>query len=214
MLKQSHIHGHAAALRIANFDTDQVMPKQFLRGIDKSGLKDGLFYDLRFNESGKPKPEFFLNQAAYASTDILIAGSNYGCGSSREHAVWGMQQYGFKAVIASSFAEIFYSNAMGNGLLLVTLQEDQVQALMQEADDLGAPVAIEIDIEQCHIKSPKYEFTFPMSPRHHQMFLEGLDVIGLTLTMKNQIDVFAQQHWSKQPWVKDIARKTVDRLQK
>jgi len=214
MLKQSHIHGHAAALRIANFDTDQVMPKQFLRGIDKSGLKDGLFYDLRFDESGKPKPEFFLNQVAYASTDILIAGSNYGCGSSREHAVWGMQQYGFKAVIASSFAEIFYSNAMGNGLLLVTLPEDQVQALMQEADDLGAPVAIEIDIEQCHIKSPKHEFIFPMSARHHQMFLEGLDVIGLTLTMKNQIDAFAQQHWSKQPWVKDIARKTVDRLEK
>jgi 3-isopropylmalate/(R)-2-methylmalate dehydratase small subunit len=214
MLKQSHIHGHAAVLRITNFDTDQVMPKQFLRGIDKSGLRDGLFYDLRFDESGKPKPEFFLNQAAYTSTNILITGSNYGCGSSREHAVWGMQQYGFKAVIASSFAEIFYSNAMGNGLLLVTLPEDQVQALMQEADDLGAPVAIEIDIEQCHIKSPKHEFTFPMSARHHQMFLEGLDVIGLTLTMKDQIDAFAQQHWSKQPWVKDIARKTVDRLQK
>jgi 3-isopropylmalate/(R)-2-methylmalate dehydratase small subunit len=103
---------------------------------------------------------------------------------------------------------------MGNGLLLVTLPEDQVQALMQEADDLGAPVAIEIDIEQCHIKSPKHEFTFPMSARHHQMFLEGLDVIGLTLTMKDQIDAFAQQHWSKQPWVKNIARKTVDRLQK
>ncbi|MBU3620464.1 3-isopropylmalate dehydratase small subunit [Polynucleobacter sp. CS-Odin-A6] len=213
MDKQSHIQGHAAVLRIANFDTDQVMPKQFLRGIDKAGLKDGLFYDLRFDEAGNPKPEFFLNQAAYASTNILIAGSNYGCGSSREHAVWGMQQYGFKAVIASSFAEIFYSNAMGNGLLLVTLSEDQVQALMQEADDLGAPVAMEIDIESCTVRSPKHQFSFPMSARHHRMFLEGLDVIGLTLTLQAQIETFAQQHWAKQPWVKDVARKTVDRLE-
>jgi len=214
MPKQSHINGYGAALRIANFDTDQVMPKQFLRGIDKSGLKDGLFYDLRFDEAGNPKPDFFLNQAAYASTNILIAGSNYGCGSSREHAVWGMQQYGFKAVIASSFAEIFYSNAMGNGLLLVTLPEDQVQALMQEADDLGGPVAMEIDIKRCIIRTPKYEFTFSLSARHHRMFLEGLDVIGLTLTLKPQIDAFAQQHWDERPWIKDVARKTVDRLAK
>ena len=214
MPKQSHINGYGAALRIANFDTDQVMPKQFLRGIDKSGLKDGLFYDLRFDEAGNPKPDFFLNQAAYASTNILIAGSNYGCGSSREHAVWGMQQYGFKAVIASSFAEIFYSNAMGNGLLLVTLPEDQVQALMLEADDLGGPVAMEIDIERCIVRTPKHEFTFSLSARHHRMFLEGLDLIGLTLTLKPQIDAFAQQHWDERPWMKDVARKTVERLAK
>lgn len=214
MHKQSHIRGYAAALRVANFDTDQVMPKQFLRGINKSGLKDGLFYDLRFDEAGKVKPDFFLNQAAYLSTDILITGSNYGCGSSREHAVWGMQQYGFKAVIASSFAEIFYSNAMGNGLLLITLPEDQVQALMQEVDDLGAPVAIEINIEQGFVKSPQHQFTFALSPRHRQMFLEGLDVIGLSLTFKAKIDDFAQKHWSEQPWLKDVARNTVDRLSK
>lgn len=214
MLKQSHIQGHGAALRIANFDTDQVMPKQFLRGIDKSGLKDGLFYDLRFDEAGNPKPDFFLNQAAYASTNILIAGSNYGCGSSREHAVWGMQQYGFKAVIASSFAEIFYSNAMGNGLLLVTLLEDQVQALMQEADDLGRPVAMEIDIERCIVRTPQHEFSFSISARHHRMFLEGLDVIGLTLTLKPQIDAFAQKHWNEQPWMRDVAQKTITRLAK
>lgn len=212
MLKQSQIHGHAAALRIANFDTDQVMPKQFLRGIDKAGLAKGLFYDLRFDESGKPKPDFFLNQAVYASTDVLIAGPNYGCGSSREHAVWGMQQFGFKAVIASSFAEIFYSNAMGNGLLLVVLPEDQVQALMKDADDNGKPIAIDIDIEHCIVKTLKHEFTFTLSARHHRMFLEGLDVIGLTLKHKPEIDAFAQKHWAAQPWVKDVARRTVDRL--
>ena len=212
MLKQSHIHGHAAVLRITNFDTDQVMPKQFLRGIDKSGLAQGLFYDLRFDEHGEPKQNFFLNQPAYAKTDVLIAGSNYGCGSSREHAVWGMQQFGFKAVIASSFAEIFYSNAMGNGLLLVVLPEDQVQALMKEADDEDAPISMEIDIESLTVRTTHHEFTFAMSARHRRMFLEGLDVIGLTLKYKAEIDAFAQEHWNKQAWVKDVARKTMDRL--
>jgi 3-isopropylmalate/(R)-2-methylmalate dehydratase small subunit len=212
MTQQTTIQGHAAPLRIANFDTDQVMPKQFLRGIDKSGLKDGLFYDLRFDDEGRLKPDFFLNQAAYAETDVLIAGPNYGCGSSREHAVWGMQQYGFKAVIASSFAEIFYSNAMGNHLLLVVLPEDQVQALMQEADDKHGPIQIKIDIENGVVSSLKYRFTFSMSARHRQMFLEGLDVIGLTLKYQDQIDRFAQSHWQAKPWIKNIARRVVDRL--
>lgn len=212
MYKQSKINGHAAALRIANFDTDQVMPKQFLRGIDKSGLAQGLFYDLRFDEHGEPKQNFFLNQPAYVGTDVLITGPNYGCGSSREHAVWGMQQFGFKAVIASSFAEIFYSNAMGNGLLLVVLPEDQVQALMKEADDKGAPISLDINIENLTVRTLHHEFTFVMSARHHRMFLEGLDVIGLTLKYKAEIDAFAQKHWNEQAWVKDIARKTMDRL--
>jgi 3-isopropylmalate/(R)-2-methylmalate dehydratase small subunit len=212
MHKLSKIQGYAAALRIANFDTDQVMPKQFLRGIDKAGLAQGLFYDLRFDERGEPKQNFFLNQPAYAKTDILLAGPNYGCGSSREHAVWGMQQFGFKAVIASSFAEIFYSNAMGNGLLLVVLPEDQVQALMKEADDKGAPISVDIDIENLKVRTTHHEFTFTMSARHRRMFLEGLDVIGLTLKYKAQIDTFAQKHWNNQPWVKDVARKTIDRL--
>ena len=212
MDKHSKIKGHAAALRIANFDTDQVMPKQFLRGIDKSGLKEGLFYDLRFDEAGNPKQDFFLNQPAYVSTDVLIAGPNYGCGSSREHAVWGMQQFGFKAVIASSFAEIFYSNAMGNGLLLIVLPEDQVQALMKEADDNGTPISIDIDVVSLTVRTLKHEFKFTMSARHHRMFLEGLDVIGLTLKYKPQIDEFVEQHWKAQPWVKDVARKTIDRL--
>lgn len=212
MRKLFKINGHAAALRIANFDTDQVMPKQFLRGIDKSGLAQGLFYDLRFDEHGEPKQNFFLNQPAYAKTDVLIAGSNYGCGSSREHAVWGMQQFGFKAVIASSFAEIFYSNAMGNGLLLVVLPEDQVQALMKEADDKGAPMSLDIDIENLTVRTLHHEFSFAMSARHRRMFLEGLDVIGLSLKYKAEIDAFAQEHWNKQAWVKDVARKTMDRL--
>jgi len=214
MSHQAIIQGHAAPLRIANFDTDQVMPKQFLRGIDKSGLKDGLFYDLRFDDEGQLKSDFFLNQPAYALTDVLIAGPNYGCGSSREHAVWGMQQYGFKAVIASSFAEIFYSNAMGNRLLLVVLPEDQVQALMKEADDACGPIKLDIDIQNGIVRTLKHQFTFSMSARHHRMFLEGLDVIGLTLKYQSQIDHFAQAHWNTHPWLHNVARRVVDRLSK
>jgi 3-isopropylmalate/(R)-2-methylmalate dehydratase small subunit len=123
-----------------------------------------------------------------------------------------MQQFGFKAVIASSFAEIFYSNAMGNGLLLVVLPEDQVQALMKEADDKGAPISLDIDIESLTVRTSNHEFKFAMSARHRRMFLEGLDVIGLTLKYKAEIDAFAQKHWNEQPWVKNVARKTMDRL--
>lgn len=148
------IQGRAAVLPLANLDTDQIMPKQFLRGIDKAGLASGLFYDLRFDGAGRLRPGFVLNQAAYADTNVLIAGSNYGCGSSREHAVWGMQQFGFKAVIASSFAEIFYSNAMNNGLMLVALREDEVQALMREAEATAGPLAVEIDVAQGRVQSP------------------------------------------------------------
>ena len=127
------LRGRAALLDIANLDTDQIMPKQFLRGIDKSGLAPGLLYDLRFDGAGQPRADFVLNRPAFAGVDVLIAGSNYGCGSSREHAVWGMQQYGFKAVVASSFGEIFYSNALNNRLLLAMVSEDDAQVFMREA---------------------------------------------------------------------------------
>jgi 3-isopropylmalate/(R)-2-methylmalate dehydratase small subunit len=212
MSQQKIINGYAAPLRIANFDTDQVMPKQFLRGIDKSGLKDGLFYDLRFDENGKPKPNFFLNQKIYDSTNILLTGPNYGCGSSREHAVWGMLQYGFKAVIASSFAEIFYSNAMGGGLLLVVLPQVQVEILMRAADDNLKPLPLEIDIEKGMVRSAYFEAPFTLSDRYRRMFLEGLDVIGLSLTFKEKIDEFREGHWKKNPWIKNISRITSERL--
>ena len=109
MSQATRIQGRAAALRIENLDTDQIMPKQFLRGIDKAGLKEGLLYDLRFDPQGTIRPDFVLNQDEYSDASVLIAGSNFGCGSSREHAVWGLQQFGIKAIIASSYAEIFYS---------------------------------------------------------------------------------------------------------
>lgn len=206
------LQGRAAPLDIANLDTDQIMPKQFLRGIDKSGLAAGLLYDLRFDGAGRPHPAFVLNQPAFAAVDVLIAGSNYGCGSSREHAVWGMQQYGFKAVIASSFGEIFYSNAMNNGLLLAMVSEADARAFMREAGASSGPMAVEIDVEQQRVRTAGHEAPFSISERHRRMFLDGLDVIGASLALRDWIDAFAAQHWAQQPWVKDVALRTRERL--
>ncbi len=206
------VRGRAVLLDIANLDTDQIMPKQFLRGIDKSGLGPGLLYDLRFDGAGQPREDFVLNQPAFAGTDVLLAGSNYGCGSSREHAVWGMQQYGFKAVVASSFGEIFYSNAMNNRLLLAMVSEDDAQAFMRAARAHHGPMAIEIDVEQRQVRTAGHSAPFTISERHRRMFIDGLDVIGASLTYRDQITEFAQRHWAAQPWVKDVARRTRDRL--
>lgn len=205
------IEGRAAALRIENLDTDQIMPKQFLRGIDKSGLKEGLLYDLRFDTSGHVRPDFVLNREAYTGASILIGGSNFGCGSSREHAVWGLQQFGIRAVVASSYAEIFHSNAMNNRLLLVTLSPDEIARLMDDADD-PAGNGVRIDIDAQTLRSHSVQARFELLPRHRRMFLEGLDSIGLSLTYKAQIDAFAQDHWARQPWLKDVAAMTRQRL--
>ncbi|KQO16021.1 3-isopropylmalate dehydratase small subunit [Acidovorax sp. Leaf78] len=212
--KHNHatVRGHAAVLDIANLDTDQIMPKQFLRGIDKSGLAPGLLYDLRFDGAGQPRADFVLNQPAFAGTDVLLAGSNYGCGSSREHAVWGMQQYGFQAVVASSFGEIFYSNAMNNRLLLAMVAEADAQAFRHEARAAAGPLAIEIDVAQRQVRTAGHSAPFTISERHRRMFLDGLDVIGASLTYRDQIEAFAAQHWAAQPWVRDVARLTRDRL--
>ncbi|MBZ9558000.1 MULTISPECIES: 3-isopropylmalate dehydratase small subunit [unclassified Modicisalibacter] len=211
MTEHTRIKGRAAALRIENLDTDQIMPKQFLRGIDKSGLKEGLLYDLRFDAQEQARPDFVLNQHSYADASILVGGSNFGCGSSREHAVWGLQQFGIRAVIAPSYAEIFYSNAMNNRLLLVTLPPEQIAQLMDDAD---APTrnTVEIDIKEQSLKSYSIQANFELMPRHLKMFIEGLDSIGLSLTYQSDISKFADQHWARQPWLRDVAAITHQRL--
>lgn len=199
------IEGRAAALRIENLDTDQIMPKQFLRGIDKSGLKEGVLYDLRHDAQGGVRPEFVLNRPEFADASILIGGSNFGCGSSREHAVWGLQQFGIRAVVAPSYAEIFYSNAMNNRLLLVSLPPETIARLMDRADD---PVTntVQIDITSGTLRCGPIEAGFELMPRHRQMFLEGLDSIGLSLTYQDRIRAFADAHWARQPWLRDVAK--------
>jgi 3-isopropylmalate/(R)-2-methylmalate dehydratase small subunit len=205
------IEAPAVALRIDNLDTDQIMPKQFLRGIGKDGLARGVLYDLRFDALGKPRPECVLNQAPATQARILIGGANFGCGSSREHAVWGLQQFGIRAVIASSFGEIFYSNAMGNRLLLVQLPTAQVEQLMTLAERNDAPT-VHIDVARQELRMGNLgPWGFAMSQRHQQMFLQGLDVIGLSLTYRTEIEAFALKRWSREPWLRNIALRMHER---
>ncbi|MDR5760599.1 3-isopropylmalate dehydratase small subunit [Caballeronia sp. LZ035] len=201
------IAGIAAPLPVNNLDTDQIMPKQFLLGIDKSGLARGLLFDLRFDASGQIRESFVLNQAAYQGARILLAGSNFGCGSSREHAVWGMQQAGFEAVIAPSYGEIFYFNAANNRLLLVTLAPEQIEDLVKEVES-GSDKNLIIDIDEQVVKTPSGKsYSFDLPPRQKQMLLEGLDVIGLTLREAAAIEAFEQRHWTRSPWCRvDLAR--------
>ncbi|CAG9175511.1 3-isopropylmalate dehydratase small subunit [Cupriavidus respiraculi] len=209
------IEGIGAPLPVANLDTDQIMPKQFLRIIDKAGLDKGLLYDMRFDGEGRPRAGFVLNQPRYRDTGVLVAGPNFGCGSSREHAVWGLQQYGIRAVIAPSFGEIFYSNAMNNQLLLVMLPQADVDALLREVgEERGEPARIRIDLRTMRVSAGAYEGAFTMSERHRSMFRQGLDVIGLTLTHAEAIAAFAAAHHRAQPWLHDVARKTMGRLRR
>ena len=213
MDETSRIDAVAAAIRIDNLDTDQIMPKQFLRGIDKSGLAQGLFHDLRFDAEGRPREDFVLNRPARRHAGILVAGANFGCGSSREHAVWGLQQAGIRAVIAPSFGEIFYSNAMNNGLLAVMLAPEDAKALMDAVSaSEEAPIAIEIDLQSSTVRAASKTWPFKISERHRRMLIEGQDMIGATLAYRAEIEAFAQRHWAQQPWVKDVARRTVQRL--
>jgi 3-isopropylmalate/(R)-2-methylmalate dehydratase small subunit len=194
------IQGNAAPLPIANLDTDQIMPKQFLRIIDKEGLDKGVFYDLRFDEDGVIRRDFVLHRPAYANTSILVVGSNFGCGSSREHAVWGLQQLGIKAVIASSFGEIFFNNAFNNRLPLIVLAQAEVDSLTQEISK-SADKRIMIDLQNSRVRSPAGgEFVFLMNTRHRQMILEGLDLIGSSLKYLNDIEAFEKKHFTQHPW--------------
>jgi 3-isopropylmalate/(R)-2-methylmalate dehydratase small subunit len=197
------IAGVAAALPIANLDTDQIMPKQFLRGIDKSGLDRGVFYDLRFDGDGKPRSDFVLSRAEYAGCRILVAGENFGCGSSREHAVWGLLQFGIRAVIAPSFGEIFYLNAMNNGLLLIAVSQADVDRFTQDVQK-PASNQIEIDVRRLEVRSRTHVANFKMSARHRAMFLDGVDLVGASLANAEAIAEFERQHWERQPWLQSI----------
>ncbi|MFL9863626.1 3-isopropylmalate dehydratase small subunit [Paraburkholderia fungorum] len=204
MTRLTSIEGNAVPLPIDNLDTDQIMPKQFLRIIDKAGLADGLLYDLRFDEHGVPRADCVLNQPGYANARILIGGANFGCGSSREHAVWGLQQYGFQVVIAPSFAEIFYSNAMNNRLLLVQLERAVIDALLRDA--IEAPgTSLSIDLERQTVTSASgQQVAYPIGARHKRMVIEGMDTVDLTLASVGDIEAFERQHFARHPWAQVI----------
>jgi 3-isopropylmalate/(R)-2-methylmalate dehydratase small subunit len=202
MSKHETVAGIAAPLPINNLDTDQIMPKQFLLGIDKSGLARGVLYDLRTDVSGSPRQEFVLNRPEYRGARILVAGANFGCGSSREHAVWGLQQAGFEAVIAPSFGEIFYFNALNNRLLLVMLDPSVISTLMEVVSD-PARSHLTIDVQrQCVRSADGAEYSFELPARQKRMFIEGLDMIGMTLSDGDAIDAFEARHHADHPWMK------------
>src|SRR5215472_4745785 len=195
----SELHAKAAPLDVANLDTDQIIPKQFLKTVEREGLSRGLFYDLRFDGEGRAKPGFVLNDARYAGAGILIAGDNFGCGSSREHAPWALLDYGIRAVIAPSFADIFRSNCFENGLLPIALPEDEVRALMDEAK--GGNHVFAVDLQAQTVTAPSGKaFGFEIDPARKQKLLEGLDSIGETLRHAGDIDVYEQRQALAQPW--------------
>lgn len=201
MEKFNKVTGIAAPLPMVNVDTDKIIPKQFLKTIARTGLGKGLFYELRTDESGTPTGDFVLDREPYTKAEILIAGDNFGCGSSREHAPWALQDFGIKVVIAPTFADIFYNNSFKNGMLLVKLPQEQVENLMIVASDPENP-EITVDLEKQEVHAPNgVVYPFEIDAFLKQCLLEGLDDIGLTMQRDETISGFEGGQQSQQPWL-------------
>jgi 3-isopropylmalate/(R)-2-methylmalate dehydratase small subunit len=191
----------AAPLDRANVDTDQIIPKQFLKRIERTGYGDFLFFDWRRTASGEPNPAFVLNDPRFDGSKILIAGKNFACGSSREHAAWALSDFGFRAVIAPTFADIFFSNAGKNGIVLVKLSEEQVATLLDNAKTIpGYELTVSLQ-EQTVSDIHGFRATFEIDPFRKFCLLEGLDDIGLTLRHKDALDAFEARH-DEAGWLK------------
>jgi 3-isopropylmalate/(R)-2-methylmalate dehydratase small subunit len=202
--------GLVAPLDRANVDTDAIIPKQFLKSIERTGFGPNLFDELRYLDHGEPgmdnskrplNPDFVLNQPRYSGAQVLLARENFGCGSSREHAPWALLQYGFTTVIAPSFADIFYNNALKNGLVLIKLDAKIVDRLFREVE--GTPgYRLAVDLEQQSVTAPGGEtFHFDIDPFRKHCILNGLDDIGLTLQHADKIKAFETKHRERQPWL-------------
>ncbi|PWE33612.1 3-isopropylmalate dehydratase small subunit [Maritimibacter sp. 55A14] len=201
MEKFEKITGVAAPLPLINVDTDMIIPKQFLKTIKRSGLGVNLFDEMRYDGEGREIPDFVLNQPAYRKAEILVAGENFGCGSSREHAPWAIKDFGIKAVIAPSFADIFFNNCFKNGILPIVLPQDQVDRLMDDARK-GENARITVDLEHQTVSgSDGTEFRFEVDPHQKHCLMEGLDDIGQTLQKAAAIDSFEQGYAARMPWV-------------
>jgi 3-isopropylmalate/(R)-2-methylmalate dehydratase small subunit len=186
--------GRVAVLPRANVDTDQIIPKQFLKRIERSGFGPCLFFDWRYLGDGSPNPEFELNQPAAAGATILITGPNFGCGSSREHAPWALADYGFRAILASSFADIFYSNCCQNGLLPVGLPERMIAELAGRAASATEGYQLTVDLRSQRVTDAAgFEARFQIDPYRRDMLLQGLDEIGRTLQLESSIAAFEQR---------------------
>jgi 3-isopropylmalate/(R)-2-methylmalate dehydratase small subunit len=201
MQKFTTLTGVAAPLGMINVDTDMIIPKQFLKTIERTGLGKSLFFELRYDEHGQPKPDFVLNQPAYGKAQILVTGENFGCGSSREHAPWALLDFGIRCVISTSFADIFYNNCFKNGILPITVTTEQLEKLFDDASR-GANATLTIDLEKQEIRGPDGGvITFDVDPFRKHCLLNGLDDIGLTMQKESAIRSFEEKAAAARPWV-------------
>lgn len=201
MEKFTKITGVAAPMPLINIDTDMIIPKLFLKTIKRSGLGKNLFDEMRFDDDGNEIPDFVLNQPAYRNAQILIAGDNFGCGSSREHAPWALLDFGIRVVIATSFADIFYNNCFKNGILPIILPQEDVDKLMEDASR-GANAVVSVDLENQVITGPDGgSIVFEVDAFKRHCLLNGLDDIGLTLQKADKIEAFEKDYGAAMPWV-------------
>jgi 3-isopropylmalate/(R)-2-methylmalate dehydratase small subunit len=200
MDKFTQLTGVAAPLPIVNVDTDMIIPKDYLKTIKRTGLGKGLFAEMRYNEDGTENPDFVLNKPAYRNAQILVAGDNFGCGSSREHAPWALLDFGIRCVISTSFADIFYNNCFKNGILPIKVSPEDLEKLMDDAER-GANAVITVDLEAMEIRGPDGGvISFDLDEFRRHCLLNGLDDIGLTMEKAPTIDRFEQQNAESRPW--------------
>ena len=200
MDKFTKLTGVAAPMPMINVDTDAIIPKQFLKTIKRTGLGKHLFHELRFDEQGKEKPDFVLNKPAYRKAQVLVAGDNFGCGSSREHAPWALLDFGIRCVISTNFADIFYNNCFQNGILPIKVAPEDLEKLMDDANR-GANATLSIDLEKQEIRGPDGGVvTFDINSFRKHCLLNGLDGIGLTMEKKSKIEDFEAKAKTNRPW--------------
>ena len=201
MQKFETLTGVAAPLNIVNIDTDMIIPKQFLKTIKRTGLGKSLFFEMRYTQDGQEIGDFVLNRPAYRKAEILVAGDNFGCGSSREHAPWALLDFGIRCVISTSFADIFYNNCFKNGILPIRVSAEELKKLMDDAER-GANATLTIDLPKQEIRGPDGGvIRFEIDPFRKHCLLNGLDDIGLTLEKAASIDAFEKKQVSAQPWL-------------
>jgi 3-isopropylmalate/(R)-2-methylmalate dehydratase small subunit len=201
MDKFTVLEGVAAPLKVVNVDTDMIIPKQYLKTIKRTGLGKGLFSEKRFNDDGSENPDFILNKPAYRNAKVLVAGDNFGCGSSREHAPWALLDFGIRCVISTSFGDIFYNNSFKNGILPIRVTQEELDKLFDDAER-GANATLTIDLEKQEIRGPDGGcITFEIDAHRKHCLLNGLDDIGLTMVKKDKIDTFESKVGEERPWM-------------
>ena len=201
MDKFTTLTGIAAPLPIINIDTDMIIPKDYLKTIKRTGLAKGLFAEMRFCEDGSENPDFVLNKDAWRKAQIIVAGDNFGCGSSREHAPWALLDYGIRCVISTSFADIFYNNCFNNGILPVVVSAEDLEKLLDDASR-GANATLTVDLEAQEIRGPDGgTIAFEIDPSRKHKLLNGLDDIGLTMERGSEIGAFEDKVAESRPWI-------------